>query len=937
MIKKVFSFLLAFSMLSASIVMPIRAEEVTNTVSAYELSADEKLLMNLGIIDGTDYDGNDIMTRGEFAVLLAKTLNLKINEQTESSTGVPPVDDSQIVNPTSIIFKDVNVSSEEYGGIMAVYENGYMVGVSQGLFAPEYGIVLSDATKVFVDILGFHDLAQSYGGYRAGYEKVAYSYSLLNGVGCGFTDVATKKDIAALLCNVMETDMAQIENEKLGYTISEDETFIEAVMKMAKVTGVITDNGLTALDGASALYPSQILCNGIVMNIDEKETYARKYLGRRVTAYYTVNDDEEYELVFAEPKDEVVVISAKDYAGFDNGVLKYYSEKNTVKNVNIGLHSNVIYNAVYTQSYTKDIFDVADGNITIIPDGNEYTVIIEDYKSMVVSKTATEKSTIYNKITFNNSKYGINSVNLDDYSQVCLFDSAGETISFSSIKKDDVVSVMLSPDYKYAEVIVSTDKRSNVKFTGTSTDTYVTETEKYDYLDVFKNASNEITVKLGKAYTVYFNVFGNLVWIEEATDEQDGYKEGILLKLVPDEDHEDRFSVRVYESNGSVKTYYVQGKVKLNLATKKAQQAYSSDDLDDAIGKPILYTAEETIISEMITPLGYTEEDDQRGWYQITYDYLEDENVDRGIKHIDAGNGASFGGLLSYNRSECNIYSVPHEEFGPVWSNKERITINEKNFTNHQLYRIEGYAREKNSPLADVLVYRDKEIEGTPDPRNALLLTKVYYASNNDEISTVFEGYEFNQPGIMTKTSYVVAEHAKIVNEMNTITSKSYNDLKPGDIIRFSENAKGEISYIAMSYDYNSGVVSNTCCKEEAYTYKGYMMSIGDEGFKIVVPGEVTNGTDKETVSYTPGELTNLLKTPNLTPLQLKEYATMIRTYLSGANYPVVIVNTSGNKLVFEEATLDDVYAYEDTLSESDTVVVCTHYLGGKMGTVVYR
>ena len=171
-------------------------------------------------------------------------------------------------------------------------------------------------------------------------------------------------------------------------------------------------------------------------------------------------------------------------------------------------------------------------------------------------------------------------------------------------------------------------------------------------------------------------------------------------------------------------------------------------------------------------------------------------------------------------------------------------------------------------------------------------------------------------------------------------TIKAYSNLGAGDIIRFSKNYNGEIKNIEVSYDYrenSDGVITNKTCGNAANTYLGYMMSIGDEGFRIVTPGKVTNGGTIEQQFYTPDVLMNKIKTPGASAQNIKEYSSMIRTYISGDGYPVVIVDTSRRKLTFTEASLDDVFAYEDTSSKYDTVVVMTHFYVGRMGTVVYR
>ena len=154
----------------------------------------------------------------------------------------------------------------------------------------------------------------------------------------------------------------------------------------------------------------------------------------------------------------------------------------------------------------------------------------------------------------------------------------------------------------------------------------------------------------------------------------------------------------------------------------------------NVLGKPILYKAEEQIIKEIVTPLEYKNDDDQRGWYQITADGIE-------LDHV-ADDGASFGGLLSYN-NESNIYFVPAEI--------DKITVNETSFVNHKSYKIEGYAKSKNSIFAEVLVYRE-DPNNSAESKNAFLIADVYETlDDKDEICTIFDGYEFNITGVLTK------------------------------------------------------------------------------------------------------------------------------------------------------------------------------------------
>lgn len=955
--------------LLTSVAIPAHAEEEIPSVK-YEPSAKESLLMSLGLIDSEDYVGDEGMTRGDFAVLLAKTLKLEIDDGAEGGTGVPEVDDSQIINPASTIFKDVDTASDEYGAIMAVYKNGYMVGVADELFAPEYNMVLSEAVKVFVDLLGFAEQADAQGGYPAGYDKIASSFSLYKGLSCGFNDTATKKDIASLLTNVMETPVAEVVSFKpdgLSYIASASETFMTELMKIRKFNGVITDNGVTAVNGPSTVSANQIICGGITgitMEVSPDSAYVRKYLGRRVTAYYSTADDDCYKFVYAKPTDDVITIHEKDYIDYDRGVLKYRSANGSLKTINIGRYTSVIDNGVYTSLYDgKDIFDITDGQITIVESGGGYLPIIEDYKSFVVSKTDAEKNEIYSKMMFANADDGVNSVDLLDYKEVCIIDENGKSVPFSSIQKGDVVSCLLSSNFRYAEIVISTKKIEGVRFKSISADEYESEEQTYVKSDILKTVSNPELVRIGNEYMLYFSAFGTLVWIEETALDEDTMLEGIFLKyMTPNYDNDYSFGVKIYTSNGIIKTYYIQKKFKLNGSTVRAEKAYTvsesitesgtesrteSGELykENVIGKPILYKEEDSIITEMITPLGYGKEDDQRGWYQITYDYSQGDDK---LQHYDVGTGSSFEGVLNYDKATCNIYSIPIPENDEIdreeylWNENDLIAINDVEFESGQ-FIVEGYAKTKDAIYADVIIHSDNGLSGAPDPRVALLITGVRKDVDEDmEIYTTFTGYEFVLQGAVTKKTYKVAKNAKIVDD-NGPTGDSVQDLERGDIIRIGKNEKGEIRDISKSYDLSNDFASNKACNGTAYTYMGYFINVEDNGFRISARVESTNessdgSTNESSDNFLePQEILEKITDTSITAEERKDYSSRIRTYLADANYPVVIVDTQTKKYTFTEASLDEVFSYKDTPGKFDKVVVLTHYFAGRMGAVVYR
>lgn len=926
---------------------------MTVSAGASAITADatdaETLLTGLGILNADSYNPDEKITRGEFATLISLLLSYgedKGGQTWYDNTFGKEVIDSGIL-PEEPLFSDVDASHSEYEGIKAVVNAGYMNGISSDRFAPDFQIALSEAVKVLVSMLGYDEIATALGGFPAGYNQVATKCKLYTGVNQSIDSALTRRNVVQLISNVLDVPvkaLSEVNDGNIVYTDS-GETFMNFYLGLYKAEGVMTDNGTTSLTAAtSRVGASSMIVGGKTLKYSDRTYTYSSYIGRDVDAYYLVDKKGKNVCVYVEAVDDVTIIT--EGTSFSHGVLHYTIDGRN-DSIPVPRSAAVIYNGVYSGNYTDAMLTVSDGDVTIIDGNNGLVLVVNKYQDFLVANVSYDSQKIYNLLTFPAGSLEKTSLSLkegDQYRTVHVFDANGKKITVDDIKKGDVLSVLSSADNStYLEVRIVPDSKKQFAYTSWTNNEIIGPDGSYEFGTSFINANNKNEFVSNNGVNIYVNAFNRIVWIGEEGREDisadasklDGKTVGIYTDVGPDTPNslDEEYFIRLYTQSGELKVYKIPEKITVDGArmVDSALDAY----MDPFTGKPILFTAEEDVITSIVTPGEYGNEDN-RNWYHVSPELNMFRTTPTGvapfkIKYYQPGDGASFGANFAYDSNTKYVFTVPTDE--NMFDNEKRFFVND-GLSSGTSYYVEAYSTIKDDPVPEVLViYENTEGSGQITRNRALLITKVVETEGEDgEKLTAFEGYRIMQNSL-TKVTVPVATDAYMSKPKEDYSATveplsstdinraqygplTYAELEPGDIIRYGTDGDGHIKVIRIAFDYNQWKGFDDSGNHTAWaSFAGPVYNVSKKGIKILTenvnPGSVTTEADFK---------------------KIKGYA------FGGSKYPLVFVKNTGSKLYFSEGTYEDITSYEmsGSVSTCDFACILTHFSGGRMGGVVY-
>lgn len=257
-----------------------------------ETAADDsvQILLSLGILKSESKpELQKQVTRGEFASLMADLFGV------DTKTGH--------TNPD---FIDVSKDHTYYGDICWLLDRN---AVADGkLFEPDRGIMITEAAKITVSLLGYDLLAQSYGGYPSGYMYVARDKEVFKKILPEDT-VLTYEDVYKMMVSMLECE-PYVEK---GFKADEEyeRTLMYHNFSARKIEGIVTSDGVTAIHGSSVCRDGHITING--ESFEETESFVHgDYIGCNVEAY-VYNENDTDKICYILPTDnEITEITADD-------------------------------------------------------------------------------------------------------------------------------------------------------------------------------------------------------------------------------------------------------------------------------------------------------------------------------------------------------------------------------------------------------------------------------------------------------------------------------------------------------------------------------------------------------------------------------------------------------------------------------------------------
>ncbi len=172
---------------------------------------EEKNLYTMNLMQTGESDGNDYVTRAEFAAILVRGFEVAAANQNSS-------------------FEDMEGHwAKEYAAV--VYDAGISKGIGDGKFGPQYPVTLNQAVKMIISAIGYVPTEDK---YPDAYIQIGNAKGLMEGVEDG-ERVLTRSDAATLIMNGLNLYKITYNAEgkesvafdkfisKLGYTVVNSE------------------------------------------------------------------------------------------------------------------------------------------------------------------------------------------------------------------------------------------------------------------------------------------------------------------------------------------------------------------------------------------------------------------------------------------------------------------------------------------------------------------------------------------------------------------------------------------------------------------------------------------------------------------------------------------------------------------------------------------
>lgn len=351
------------------------------------------------------------------------------------------------------IYSDVPSSNNYAIYIQQAYKLGWISASGSG-FRPNNTITYPEAVKIAVVAMGYEHIAQSKGGYPAGYLAVAGNIGILDGLSMTEDIELSKDELMIFIENMLNAKINKVIGTGIMTTYSTDETLMERYYDVHKVSGIINATEHSSLTSDTKEFSRQMI------SIDGKnfctDIYGDDYLGYKVVAYWQYDEEQDVnKIIYIRPYDNSIYeYTTDEYSEFSNGKIKFEDEE-TLKESKYKLALS--YSFVYNGKKFSDKGDLANklqnanGYIRLLDNNGDDLIdvlFLDDYKYIVVSETDVKTEYIAD---VNSVK---NALKLEDVTYTIKDFETQELIDFESINTGAVVAVAMSADGSFAKLLV---------------------------------------------------------------------------------------------------------------------------------------------------------------------------------------------------------------------------------------------------------------------------------------------------------------------------------------------------------------------------------------------------------------------------------------------------------------------------------------------------
>lgn len=640
----------------------------------------EKFLSVLGIVSSDNIDTNVEISREEFSFMLAKVIKY-----------------DSLVSDEVRYFKDVESDSYAVNAINALASKGIITVPENREFRPKDTITFEEACKMIVCAMDYDIIADSKGGYPVGYVLEAARMGIKSGV---LGKAISYADAYDMLFNAMVAKLPNIDfvdgNGGIFYGDSEGEgTILTEYWNIYRTRGTVEALYGMSLNGSTVSDKNKVVVDDITYKLDSAFNMEPLFGGYAEVFYQKTEDDDMGTIIFASKKSIVDDLEIKPENISDVGInqIKYYNDKNREVTVELSF-AKVIYNGRFLESNIKEkLTNINKGTVTLKDSDNDEiydVVLVNDYRNFVVSNLNDEK--IYNRL-----KTG-DILDVDNYESARVF-NGDVPVGFDSIVAGNVLSVAQSVDGQFIEVIISANE-----LTGSVTkisneygiwylaiDGTIYPVEKSYGLSLFgSNGQKQSSLLLGKQLKVKLDNFGNIAYIEKATDDM---KVGVVLDGKTYKDAFDKeIILKILTEEGVFEVVSLAEKVKVNGERQTDGGKNKVNEILNSADKLIRYTInDDGNINNIVTASfdGSAEYKDEK--IRSIYNGIEKQWYNSGRL-----------GTTALTTKETPVFMIPYGDVNP--DEEECAVLTYSSLTDNTLYYCNAYHYNTNSVAADAAV-----------------------------------------------------------------------------------------------------------------------------------------------------------------------------------------------------------------------------------------
>ncbi len=681
------------------------------------------------------------------------------------------------------LFIDIPLDHWAVFAINGLVDKGIISSSFDGKFRPDDTITVQEAAKILVSTLGYEAYATAYGGFPAGYMKVAKQTGIIS--SDILTANVTYKDAVNMLYEAVNTGMLDgmiYSDNYVQYTHSDEDTPLAIYKNIHKTEGVVT-----AVDGIS-INPDYYADFGEIFVNGETYNFAGdpfEYIGRYVTLYYEKTHNKHHNTVFImidNIKNNVVEFDAEDFDEYDqkNGVIKYFKGGDKSTSVKITTGIGVIKNGdTVSRNIENTIKSVKKGKFALIDNDRDKIyelLVISEYRNIAVSYVDTVKNKIYDEYN-PSSPLDIQS----DGSKKVIIQKGEEIAEIADISADNILTVYESEKYIRIYVcdtsvsgkVTSVSKKADKTILTIDGNTY--EVDK-DFL-----LMSPKDIKSGTEGTFMTDKFGKIAHMST-----DGLNISGICAYVIDyatKQGMDSFAmIRLFVPSVGIKEYTLSEKVRIDGENERGAEKKISllnRFNGDIRGQVIFFKDKDGIISYIDTP--YYNEDTESDYS------LKSNRNDSGVRYRQK----KFGKNIIVN-DQTIVMGVPSDAELQNATDIDFSTPALSNISINTDYPVNSYKFDLESGFDNVVVIKDF-VSASPTTE-LVMVNDIYSSYNGDEAVeclSYFGGGGFNETFIDGDKSML-------------------NDgIKQGDVLRIGINSKGEISNWKVIFSYKKDAAAS--------------------------------------------------------------------------------------------------------------------------------